>query len=53
MGHPVDRSCFGKFGVGKSVSENSVSENLLSEKPPRLRSYENSRVIGGVIEVEK
>ena len=24
----------GKFGVGKSVSENSVSENLLSKKSP-------------------
>ena len=26
--------CFGKFGVGKSVSENSVSEYLLAAKSP-------------------
>ena len=31
--------CFGKFGVGKSVTENSVFENLLSEKSPRPEAH--------------
>ena len=38
----------GKFGVGKSVSENLVSKNLLSEKSPRpILQGSIYRVYGG------
>ena len=33
----VEKKNFGKFGAGKSVSENSVWENLFSENSPDIR----------------
>ena len=42
---PSENVVVGIFGVGKNVSENLVSENLLSEKPPDTEiMYQNINI---------